>query len=412
MNEFVPRETGCKYITFLKDNEISKNFSGCRVQNAGCPKFRTEYLPLPFIRHPASGIQYHLMTFSSILISWYQANKRDLPFRGITDPYRIWVSEVILQQTRMEQGIGYYLRFIERFPDIFSLARATEEEVLKAWQGLGYYSRARNLHSSARDIVERLGGVFPQTYEEIVKLKGIGEYSAASIASLAFSEPRAAVDGNVYRFFARHFGFRDPVGSSSGKKRITEKAGLLMDTTQPGTFNQAMIEFGALVCTPQNPACSECVFMEYCVALKHDVVREIPVRSKAVKVRERYFHYFIITFTSDQRKRVIISKRTANDVWKNLYDFPLIETNARLSLSQLKKTTLWSSLIGTAKPLKVMASEEFRHLLSHQVILAVFYHAEVSAPPAGMEMDIDLEEMESIPLPRLIARYWQKYFHL
>lgn len=350
------------------------------------------------------------MAFTPDLISWYEANKRTLPFRGIRNPYLIWVSEVILQQTRMEQGLGYYRRFVERFPDIPSLASAGEEEVLKLWEGLGYYSRARNLLASAREIAGRMDGQFPGNYNEIRKLKGIGEYTAASIASLAFDEPRAAVDGNVYRFMARHFGFREPAGSATGRKRAEAKAEELMDRRQPGTFNQAMIEFGALVCTPADPGCSTCIFSGSCYAYKQGVTGKFPVKRRTERVRKRYFNYLVITRETPGDLRIVLNKRTGNDIWKNLYDFPLIETTRRYSPERLLKSRAWSDLFREMHPVVTGVSDEFRHLLSHQVILARFYRICLPDPPAGGLEEYRLEEITGIPLPRLINLYLEKFF--
>ncbi|TSA30587.1 MAG: A/G-specific adenine glycosylase [Bacteroidetes bacterium] len=350
------------------------------------------------------------MSFSSTLISWYEANKRDLPFRGTRDPYLIWISEVILQQTRMEQGLGYYRRFVQRFPDIHSLASGTEEEVLKLWEGLGYYSRARNLHTSAREIMERMDGVFPQTYEEIRKLKGVGEYTAASVASLAFDESRAAVDGNVYRFLARYYGFREPSGSASGKKLARMKAEELIDNSQPGTFNQAMIEFGALVCTPVNPSCNGCLFNTSCYAFIHRVIREIPVKPRPDQIRKRFFHYLVITWESPDGARILLNKRTGNDIWKNLYDFPQIETPRIVSLTRLMKSQEWRNLFGDLHPVVSAVSTQFIHILSHQVILAKFYRILLEGPIECPGTIVSLEELASLPVPRLISRYLQKCF--
>ena len=351
------------------------------------------------------------MSFTSDLISWYEANKRELPFRGTKDPYLIWVSEVILQQTRMEQGLGYYKRFVERFPDIRSLASGSEEEVLKLWQGLGYYSRARNLHASAREIVERWGGEFPRTFARIRELKGIGDYSAASIASLAFDEPIPAIDGNVYRFITRYYGFRDPAGSTSGMKKVIDEAQRLMDKKEPGLFNQAMIEFGALVCTPVNPSCDTCIFRDSCYAYLNQKVAGIPVKAKPAKVRKRYFHYLVITFEGGNDTRILINKRKGNDIWKNLYDFPLIETTHSLSSKRLMMTDEWKSIFLDLHPTMISVTKEFRHILSHQLILARFYRISLAEPPEQFNMHVAVEQLVSIPVPRLISRYWQKYFH-
>jgi len=350
------------------------------------------------------------MSFTSDLISWYEENKRELPFRGTRDPYLIWISEVILQQTRMEQGINYYLRFISRYPDIQSLAAASEEKVLKIWQGMGYYSRARNLHKSAQVIVCKFGGIFPETFSQIRELKGIGDYSAASIASLAFDEPQAAIDGNVFRFMARHFGYLEEMGSASGKKRMKVRAESLMDRDQPGTFNQAMIEYGALICTPQNPSCRSCIFKSSCYACQNEVIREIPVKAKPVKGRKRYFHYLVITFDDENGKKIIMNKRNDDDIWKNLYDFPVVESNRKHSLNRLAKTDLWLKFFRKRQPPDINVSKEFKHVLSHQVILATFYQVSLTEVPELDDRFVAIEQIESIPVSRLISRYWQEYF--
>jgi len=350
------------------------------------------------------------MIFSATLISWYEANKRDLPFRGTKDPYLIWVSEVILQQTRMEQGVPYYLRFIHQFPDILRLAAAPEEQVLKTWQGRGYYSRARNLHATAREIVEKYEGHFPASYDQILKLKGIGEYSAASITSLAFDEPRAAIDGNVYRLLSRFFGIREAVGSVTGRKLAKAKAEMLMDPTRPGQFNQAMIEYGALVCTPQKPACNGCLFNETCYAFRHGLTQEIPVRKKKTAIRNRFFYYLVITFGENGELDVIVNKREGKDIWRNLYDFPLIESTTRLTSWKLMKSNAWKEIFRDRSPEVLHVSEEFRHVLSHQTIMATFYNITLKEAPDGTGIHLPLSLVETFPFPALITKYWQKYF--
>ena len=349
------------------------------------------------------------MSFTSDLISWYQKNKRDLPFRGTRDPYLIWVSEVILQQTRMEQGLTYYNQFTSRFPDLITLAEADEVEVLKLWQGWGYYSRARNLHESARVISGKLNGQFPNSFSEIKKLKGVGDYSAASIASLAFDEPIPAVDGNVYRFISRYFGFPEPVGTSSGQKRAFAQALKLMDKSEPGQFNQAMIEFGALVCKPANPGCSVCPFSGSCYAFQHDRVGQFPVKSKPIKTRRRYFNYLVITFFKEGESRILINKRKENDIWKNLYDFPVIERSKRMSKQSLQTTGEWKSMFQGLSPKFETISMEFKHTLSHQIILATFYRISISnEPPAHME-SFPIDHLDVLPIPKLISNYMKEY---
>jgi len=349
------------------------------------------------------------MSFTSDLISWYKVHKRNLPFRGTRDPYLLWVSEIILQQTRMEQGLDQYRKFIRRFPDLIALAETEEVEVLKIWQGWGYYSRARNLLESARVIVEKFDGQFPDSFSEIKRLKGVGDYSAASIASLAFDEPIPAVDGNVYRFMARYFGFQEQVGSSAGKKRAVAQAQKLMDKRKPGQFNQAMIEFGALVCKPVNPVCTACIFRDSCYAYQHDRVSLFPLKSKSASIRRRYFHYLVITFIKDGKLRIIINKRTGDDIWKNLYDFPLIETSKRVSKQTLQGAERWKSIFQNLSPELGSISEEFKHTLSHQIILATFYRISLPSEPDPRLKSIPVDDLELIPIPKLISRYVQKY---
>ena len=234
------------------------------------------------------------MIFSNKLISWYLQNKRDLPWRKTKNPYFVWLSEIMLQQTRVAQGMSYYLKFTETFPTVFDLAKADESTVLKMWQGLGYYSRARNLHATAKHIAFELDGKFPSTYKEIVKLKGIGDYTASAIASICFTEPTAVVDGNVYRVLSRYFGIETPINSSAGNKEFKELAQTLIDTLKPGTYNQAIMDFGAIQCKPKNPICLFCPFSESCVALQKNKIDTLPVKDKKTKVRDRYFNYLVL----------------------------------------------------------------------------------------------------------------------
>jgi len=276
------------------------------------------------------------MKFSGRIIHWYLLNKRDLPWRETKDPYAIWLSEVILQQTRVDQGLSYYHRFLTAFPKVKDLADAEEFEVMKLWQGLGYYSRARNLHSTAKSIVEKHGGVFPNRYEDIIALKGIGPYTAAAIASFAFGLPFATVDGNVYRILSRIFGLEIPIDSTEGKKQFAELGNELLDNTQPGLFNQAMMELGALVCNPKNPQCNICPFKKDCKAKALDLIDVLPVKEKKVKVKERVFHYLVM---SDE-KSVVMKCRGAGDIWQGLFDFPVIEDMKPLNNAELIKVVL------------------------------------------------------------------------
>ncbi|MGY8943774.1 MAG: A/G-specific adenine glycosylase, partial [Flavobacteriales bacterium] len=261
------------------------------------------------------------MKFSNTLIYWYLQNNRELPWRKSKNPYFIWLSEIMLQQTRVAQGLAYYLKFTTSFPTVFDLAKADESTVLKMWQGLGYYSRARNLHFSAKQISKELNGVFPSTYEEIIKLKGIGDYTASAISSICFNEPTAVVDGNVYRVLSRYFGINTPTNSTLGIKEFKTLAQTLIDTSQPGTYNQALMDFGALHCKPQNPLCETCPFSDSCVAFEKKLTKELPVKEKKIKVRKRYFNFLVIK--TDAHK-TILTERKGKGIWQGLYQFPLI----------------------------------------------------------------------------------------
>ena len=288
------------------------------------------------------------MNFTKILSKWYDKNKRDLPWRRTKDPYRIWVSEIILQQTRIEQGWDYYLRFIEKFPDLHVLASAREEEVLKLWQGLGYYSRARNMHAAAKEIINLHHGKFPGTYEEIRRLKGIGDYTAAAISSIAFGIPSPVVDGNVCRFFSRYFGIGEPADTQKGKTAVREKAKEHISSEHPGDFNQAIMEFGALQCKPV-PDCMTCPLKTGCVAFQQKRIAEFPVKSKKQRVRTRYFHYLLIKTGKGKNHSVFLKKRTGNDIWKNLFDFPLIETEKAVNYKKLILLKEWTDIFSGMK---------------------------------------------------------------
>jgi A/G-specific adenine glycosylase len=262
------------------------------------------------------------LTFSAIITKWYSMHKRDLPWRETNDPYAIWLSEVILQQTRIEQGLAYYRRFIGDYPLVQDFALATEDEILKKWQGLGYYSRARNMHQAAKIIVEKFDGKFPGNYKNLIKLKGIGEYTAAAIASIAFNLPHAAVDGNVFRVLSRVFGIAAPIDTGQGKKVFYQLANELLDRKHPGQFNEALMEFGALQCVPRKPDCGICPFKNSCVAYLNDLVDTFPVKRGKVQIKKRYFNYLVV----QDEKHTFLTKRSGNDIWKNLYEFPLVES--------------------------------------------------------------------------------------
>ncbi len=343
---------------------------------------------------------------ASLLIEWYQKNKRELPWRETTNPYLIWISEIILQQTRVAQGLDYYLRFINRFPDVKSLAKTDEDEVLTYWQGLGYYSRARNLHAAAKAIVENYQGIFPNKFEEILSLKGVGEYTASAIVSFAYNQSYAVVDGNVFRVLSRLFGVEQPIDTGVGKKIFTQLAQEVMDKEHPAIYNQAIMEFGALQCVPVNPHCENCPLKDKCVALQMGKVSELPKKQGKIKVQNRYFNYFDIRF----QNKLFIRKRTKEDIWKNLYELPLLETSEPLSLEELMQTTDFVKLF----PIRVEIRSvplEFKHVLSHRIIYAKFYSVEISEIPSSLLGDyvqISMDELPNYAISRLVSRYFEK----
>jgi A/G-specific adenine glycosylase len=272
------------------------------------------------------------MNFSTKIISWYQQNYRDLPWRNTNDAYKIWLSEIILQQTRVSQGLPYYINFVTAFPTVNDLANADEQQVLKLWQGLGYYSRARNLHFTAKLVVEKHNGIFPTTYDELIKLKGIGTYTAAAIASFSANEAVAVVDGNVFRVLSRVFNVDYDISQNSSKKYFIELAQKLLSTTQPNLHNQAIMEFGALQCVPKRPNCLDCVFNDSCEAYKLKIVSELPVKLKKNKVSKRYLNYILV---QDALGNYIMNKRTGNGIWRNLYEFPCMESENELDEQNL-----------------------------------------------------------------------------
>ena len=318
------------------------------------------------------------MNYSEQLQNWYQNNKRDLPWRSAPLPYNVWLSEVILQQTRVDQGLEYYRRFLHSFPRIQDLANAPEDLIMKHWQGLGYYSRARNLHKAAKQVAVVHEGDFPKTYTEILALPGVGPYTAAAISSICFSLPHAVVDGNVYRVLSRLFGIDTPIDSTTGQKSFKLLAQELLDTKNPGDHNQAMMEFGALHCTPKNPKCESCPFAKVCEARKQGRVQELPVKAKKLKKRDRYFNYIV----PQRAKSIYLTKRTGKGIWQNLYEFPLVETTAEVSdFAQLSGEEGFSRLFGTSELRVEQVTGPFKHILSHQRIFARFWQVSADAFP-------------------------------
>lgn len=320
-----------------------------------------------------------IASLAADLHGWYALNHRELPWRGITDAYRIWISEIILQQTRVVQGYEYYNRFVSRFPNVRALAAADDDEVMKLWQGLGYYSRARNLLAAARQVVERFGGEFPTTYEGIRSLPGIGDYTAAAIASFAYGLPHAVVDGNVYRVLSRLYGIDTPVDTTEGKKVFAALADELLDRCDPGGYNQALMEFGALYCVPRSPQCGGCVFADRCLAFATGRVESLPVKQGRTVVKPRYFNYFYVRHGADTWVR----RREGRDIWRNLYELPLIETAEEQSLDTLQQSESWASLFAEAGQVSVSAQVyTCKHVLSHRVIHARFYVVETENSPS------------------------------
>lgn len=355
------------------------------------------------------------MNISKSIITWYKKNKRDLPWRNTKDPYIIWVSEIVLQQTRVDQGMGYFNRFIERFPDIQSLASAPIDEVLKIWQGLGYYTRARNMHFTANHIVNTLNGHFPDNYNALVKLKGVGDYTAAAIASFAFEEPVVVNDGNVTRVLSRLYGINKPINTSAGKTEIITIARKLIDHKSPGIFNQAIMEFGALHCTPRNPKCPSCPFNRSCVAYKANETSQYPVKNKKATPRKRYFFYLVI----EHNHQIYFHKRDEKDIWHSLYEFPLIESNQPLKNNDLQKSEQWQAIFAHAKYNIINISASFKHQLTHQTIDAKFFFIKLSEKTTSIDksyLAIAPNDIKSLPIPRLIDRYiksaeTKKYFN-
>src|SRR5690554_2514854 len=301
------------------------------------------------------------MTFSQKITSWYSEHKRELPWRETKDPYKIWLSEVILQQTRVAQGLPYYKNFINNFPTIFDLAQADQQQVLKSWQGLGYYSRARNLHHTAQYICENLGGKFPDNYTDLLKLKGIGSYTAAAIASFSYEEPVAVLDGNVYRVLSRYFGIETDISSFKAKKEFQQLADEVLDKTQPSVFNQAIMEFGALQCVPKNPDCESCVLNQTCTAFRENKVDKLPVKLKKTKITKRFLHYLVL---SDNQNRTFILKRE-NGIWKNLYEFPFLEFEHEKSLEEVEAEIQLKYLKHQIQAIFVFEEKPLVHKLSH-----------------------------------------------
>lgn len=317
--------------------------------------------------------------FSEKVVEWYREHRRALPWRETRDPYRIWLSEIILQQTRVAQGLPYYQAFVKRYPTVQQLAAASEREVLRLWQGLGYYSRARHLLHCAKAVVKDHRGKFPATFEKLRQLKGIGDYTAAAIASFAFGEPVAVVDGNVFRVLSRVFGVREDIASTKGKKVFTELANRLIPADQPRLHNEAVMEFGALQCTPRNPACHHCPFERTCLARREGVQELLPIkRGKASSTRRKF--YYVVLRSGD---RWLMRQRLGKDIWKGLFDFPLLESKAALSAGEALKAWRAKSGVSVVIPRRPLVFGPYRHVLTHQIIEARFVEVSIAESRAG-----------------------------
>ncbi|MGJ8591188.1 MAG: A/G-specific adenine glycosylase [Aquaticitalea sp.] len=344
------------------------------------------------------------MNFSKTLTNWYSIYKRDFPWRNTNEPYFIWLSEIILQQTQTKQGLPYYDAFVTQYPTVFHLAKANESEVLKLWQGLGYYSRARNLHFTAKKIAEEMDGVFPNNYKDLIKLKGIGDYTASAIASICFDEPTAVVDGNVYRVLSRYFGIDTPINTTVGVKEFKRLATTLIDAKNPGDYNQAIMEFGAKQCKPQSPDCDVCPFKGSCVALQKNLIGALPVKLKKTKITNKYFN-FLVFISSD--KKTLFEKRTSQGIWQNLYQFPLIETNTTLEHDQFQSHPL---VMDYMKELvfefSLYNEADTVHKLSHQHLYTKFWIIEVDELPNN---GIRIDQLKTYPTSILISNFIDEF---
>ena len=346
------------------------------------------------------------MSFQKKLLKWFEENRRPFPWRENTNPYNVWLSEIILQQTRAAQGLPYYKRFISAFPTLADLARASEDEIMRLWQGLGYYSRARNLHDTAKQITKQYDGKFPKDFTTIKNLKGIGDYTASAISSICFDQEQAVVDGNVYRVISRIYGMDQPIDSSGTHKLFKQKAQILMKGATPGNFNQAMMEFGALQCVPKNPNCQDCIFGSNCFAFQQGKVSLLPVKSKKVKVKDRYLHYFILL---DDSENTLIEKRKGKGIWQNLYQFPMIETQKKQEyFDEVEiKSLLARHKIVADFEISKWNDEPIFQKLTHQYLEINFWIVKLSQ---RSNLSTEIELIRNYPMPRVIQKFRDKFF--
>ncbi|MGB5553500.1 MAG: A/G-specific adenine glycosylase [Flavobacteriaceae bacterium] len=339
------------------------------------------------------------MSFSEQILLWYNENKRDLPWRETTEPYKIWLSEIILQQTRVAQGIPYYEKFLQNFPTVKALATAPEENVLKLWQGLGYYSRARNLHFTARMVVDQYNGEFPDSYADLLNLKGVGDYTASAIASICFNEPQPVVDGNVYRVLARHFGVDLAINSTEGIKYFKDLAREVMHVHNIRDYNQGIMEFGAIQCRPKKPGCGVCPLSTSCVALQKNKVADLPVKIKKGTVQHRYFNY-LVPITPNGK--TLLKKRKGKGIWQNLWEFPLLESNSQLALEEVSREMVSIISLSEVQKLYAFNTETIVHKLSHQHLHTKFWIIETNAV---LTEGIEVSSLQKYPVPVLIADF-------
>lgn len=345
--------------------------------------------------------------FSQTLLDWYATHGRELPWRETTDPYRIWISEIILQQTRVAQGYDYYLRFVERFPTVEVLAAATEDEVLHRWEGLGYYSRARNLHAAAQQIVAQ--GGFPRDYAGVRALKGVGDYTAAAICSFAYGLPTAVVDGNVYRVLARYFAIDTPIDVAAGKKEFAQLADSLMVPERAADYNQAIMDFGAVQCTPRAPRCLICPLVETCAARQTGQVEDYPVKSKKVAVTHRYFTYILLVDTSAEEPALLIRRRPSGDIWQGLYEPLLIETPAPITAEEVKVHPDWKACGVGEAPFEMLV-RDLKHELTHRRLHVDAYVVRAAVPPAADWLRVPLTALADYAFPKVVNLLCERAF--
>ncbi len=346
------------------------------------------------------------MNWTEKLLGWYYENQRDLPWRKTKDPYTIWISEIILQQTTIKQGLSYYKKFINTYPNLTLLAKAKEEDVLKVWQGLGYYSRARNLHFTSKLILKEYNGVFPSNYSELIDLKGIGDYTASAIASICFNLPHAVVDGNVYRFLSRYFGIRKSINNGKSLKYFKNKASKLMYKENSGDFNQAMMEFGSINCKPKNPICENCLFNNNCYAYLNNKIYDFPIKNKNKKRRLRFFNFLIMKNSNNE---IIVEKRMENDIWKNLYQFPLFEERNNVNLIKKIKQFVCRYDPKKLNKIKKWNIKPVKYKLTHQELYVTFWLENLNI---GLLNKYNYDKLKKYPMPIALENFINKFFKL